>query len=151
MSTQKVLGLDLGATSLPDAIAAMVEAWYEAQDTEHDSVLSEYINQILSHPVEWQKTSNRTITATVADIMEIRKNQTNRSKASAALYHLGIGHSGKNAKTIWLDISKLPQLLGGSERANNFCKHVANLPNIEFNKNFYHEIIEFPISYFLFV
>jgi hypothetical protein len=31
VSTQKVLGLDLAKTALPDAIAAMVEAWYEAQ------------------------------------------------------------------------------------------------------------------------
>jgi hypothetical protein len=36
MSTQKVLGLNLAATSLPDAIAAMVEAWYEAQNVEDD-------------------------------------------------------------------------------------------------------------------
>ena len=31
MSTEKVLGLDLARTELPDAIAAMVEAWLEAQ------------------------------------------------------------------------------------------------------------------------
>jgi hypothetical protein len=37
MSTQKVLGLNLAATSLPDAIAAMVEAWYEAQNVEENN------------------------------------------------------------------------------------------------------------------
>ena len=31
MSTQRALGLDLANTTLPDAIAAMVEAWYDAQ------------------------------------------------------------------------------------------------------------------------
>jgi len=31
MNSQKVLGLNLTKTTLPDAIAAMVEAWYEAQ------------------------------------------------------------------------------------------------------------------------
>ena len=31
---KKVLGLDLAKTALPDAIAAMVEAWYEAQDVD---------------------------------------------------------------------------------------------------------------------
>jgi hypothetical protein len=34
VSSQSVLGLDLAKASLPDAIAAMVEAWYDAQNVE---------------------------------------------------------------------------------------------------------------------
>jgi phage/plasmid-associated DNA primase len=33
---KKVLGLDLAKTELPDALAAMVNAWYEAQDVDVD-------------------------------------------------------------------------------------------------------------------
>jgi hypothetical protein len=37
---KKVLGLDLAKTALPDAIAAMVEAWYEAQNVDGDLIKS---------------------------------------------------------------------------------------------------------------
>jgi hypothetical protein len=36
VSTQKVLGLDLAKTALPDAIAAMVDAWLEAQEVDDE-------------------------------------------------------------------------------------------------------------------
>jgi predicted DNA-binding transcriptional regulator AlpA len=35
----KVLGLDLSKTTLPDAIAAMVEAWYQAQEVDDQPAL----------------------------------------------------------------------------------------------------------------
>jgi predicted DNA-binding transcriptional regulator AlpA len=38
-SSGKVLGLDLSKATLPDAIAAMVEAWYQAQEVEDQPVL----------------------------------------------------------------------------------------------------------------
>jgi len=41
MKTQKVLGLDLAKATLPDAIAAMVEAWYEAQGLSDEASASE--------------------------------------------------------------------------------------------------------------
>ena len=44
MSTQKVLGLDLTKTTLADAIAAMVEAWYEAQGVDNQPQLSPFIS-----------------------------------------------------------------------------------------------------------
>jgi hypothetical protein len=148
MSNQKVLGLDLSATTLPDAIAAMVEAWYDAQNTEQDSVLSEYINQILNYPVEWRITSNRSITVTVGDIMQIRKNQSNRSKAAVALSNLGIFHKGKNAKTIELCSNKLSVLLGSKNQADSFYGYAVNLQDIKINTTTYYDIIVLPVSYF---
>jgi hypothetical protein len=135
---------------MPDAIAAMVEAWYDAQNTEQDSVLSEYINQILNYPVEWHITSNRPTTVTVGDIMQIRKNQSNRSKAAVALSNLGIFHKGKNAKTIELRSNKLPVLLGSQNQADSFYGYAVNLQDIKINTTTYYDydIIVLPISYF---
>jgi len=52
VSSQIVIGLDLAKTSLPDAIAAMVEAWYEAQEIERPSYEIDYEGRAY---YEWHK------------------------------------------------------------------------------------------------
>lgn len=90
-----VLGIDLASSTLPDAIAAMVEAWYEAQDVEAalDPALCECIDYILSRDVEWTSESS----IKVSKLIEIRSQQAkgSRSNAKRSLLGAGIWYNGK--------------------------------------------------------
>ena len=90
MTKRVVLEIDLRTSTLPDAIAAMVEAWYEAQGVEEDLVGSVAKNECLSFLMNVQVDKSfydLSNTLSVKQLMEIRLKQGQhvRSKASRAL------------------------------------------------------------------
>jgi len=90
MTRRVVLEIDLRTATLPDAIAAMVEAWYEAQGVEEDLAGSVAENECLSFLMNVQIDKNfydLINTLSVKQLMEIRLKQGQhvRSKARFAL------------------------------------------------------------------
>jgi len=104
-SSPMIPNLSLSNVTLPDAIAAMVEAWYEAQnvDTEPEPALGkdliECIDYILNQTVKPELLNgfgNLGTNPTIKKLLLIRHDQGLRSKsnAGAALYRCGILYRG---------------------------------------------------------
>ncbi len=155
MRTQKVLGLDLAKTTLPDAIAAMVEAWYEAQGVE-DQVepetlngLEEFIGLIMRHVVEWQDGRGRPKENTVAELLAIRKNQMmgSRSNAGSALWTCGITYRGGHDDSIRLKWTNLPLSISCSDQEVRLKDALLSCPGAK-HWDFDHSV-EIPVKYFL--
>jgi hypothetical protein len=142
MSTQKVLGFNLAATSLPDAIAAMVEAWYEAQNVENQTVstpskdLIECIDYILNQSVNQEtlgSIKNLGVNPTVKDLLIIRHGQGlgARSNAGFALSRLGINYKGYQSNEIRI-INNAPVFSGLSkEQVNRYGRALFDAPGTE--------------------
>jgi hypothetical protein len=109
MTKRVVLEIDLRTSTLPDAIAAMVEAWYEAQGVEEDLAESVAENECLSFlmNVQVDKSFYDLInTLSVRQLMEIRLKQGQhvRSKAHNALANAcGIGCYSHYPSSVSLD------------------------------------------------
>ena len=140
MSKQKLLGLDLATATLPDAIAAMVEAWYEAQGlgdkTTPDSLadLGELIDLILRHVVEWKDGKGRPKENTVAELIKIRKDQMigGRSNVDRALYRCGISYRGGHDDFIRLKWAELPLLISCADHEVRLKNALSNCPSSKF-------------------
>ena len=105
MMEQKVLGLDLAKVTMTEAIAAMVDAWLDAQGVDdelqrpQDPVLAQVINYILSTDVEIEQAKRRS-KIKISKLLEIRSRQTQRSSASIALYRAGIAYRNYKGKEV---------------------------------------------------
>jgi hypothetical protein len=136
MNSQKVLGLDLTKTTLPDAIAAMVEAWYEAQgvedqqDPEISEGLTDLIKQIISHTVKWKDSKGRPKQNTIAELLAIRKNQAkgSRSNVAVALCKCGISYRGGECDSIRLKWTSLPLSISCADHEARLKDALSNCP-----------------------
>jgi len=116
VSTQKVLGLDLAKTTLPDAIAAIVEAWYEAQavddqpEPDLDETLGDCIDYIGNLVIHWKDGKQRKKINTVYELLEIRSKefQGSRSNTFFALLSAGIWYKGGSDEKIRISSPALP-------------------------------------------
>ena len=116
MSTQKVLGLDLAKTALPDAIAAMVDAWLEAQEVDNqprpdlDETVGDCIDYIGNLVVHWKDGKQRKRINTVYELLEIRSKEFTGSRSCAyfALYSAGVWYRGGSCEKIRIHPEALP-------------------------------------------
>ena len=114
-----MINLDLASIDLPDAIAAVIEAWLDAQNVEDTPVevdppwiidLEECIDYIGFTVIHWKDGKQRKKTNTIYELLDIRGRQmlNSRSKADYALHLAGIDYRGRGAGEIRIRPDSLP-------------------------------------------
>jgi len=157
VSTQKVLGLDLTKTELPDAIAAMVEAWYEAQavEDETDFGLDETIGDCLDYignlVIHWQDGKQRKKINTVYELLEIRSKEScgSRSNASFALFSAGILYRGGSDEKIRILPAALPIFDYDCKIKEKWTAAILSIKGVKVYDGFMDPSVEINISLFL--
>ena len=166
VSGQHVLGLDLAKASLPDAIAAMVEAWYDAQDVEVNAEtaladdLIKCIDYILNQTVKpdlLDGLGNLGVNPTIKKLLLIRHGQGPgaRSNAGFALSRCGILYKGSKERCLRI-YTKEFLLNSADEHAGYRCVNALfEAPGAEYHKDKYvtdskdYSYIEIPSKYFI--
>ena len=155
MSSQMVLGLDLAKTSLPDAIAAMVEAWYEAQNTEIETQsaelkdLEQFIDQVMAQVVDWKDGKGKARKNSIAELFAIRRDQMigSRSNASYALHECGLSYRGGHDDTVRVKWVDLPIILTSNDDINRLKEAFLACPEAKYFA--YDESVRIPAKFFL--
>jgi hypothetical protein len=159
VSSQSVLGLDLAKASLPDAIAAMVEAWYDAQGVEPEALpepsadLAECIDYILNQTVQAEAIKGLTIKPDlkIRHLLLIRHSQSfsSKSNASASLFRHGIEYRGSTSE--WIEIENDPLVLRGLDQATDerYSLALLDAPGAEFIESTYRSRLKIPSKYFM--
>ena len=159
VSSQSVLGLDLAKASLPEAIAAMVEAWYDAQGVEPEVLpepsadLAECIGYILNQTVESEVAKGLNIKpdSRIRDLLLNRYGQSYnaRSNAGYALHRYGIEYRGSTSE--WIEIENDPLVLRGLDQATDerYSLALLDAPGAEFIESTYRSRLKIPSKYFM--
>ena len=159
MSSQSVLGLDLAKASLPDAIAAMVEAWYDAQGVEPEALpepsadLAECIDYILNQTVQAEAIKGLTIKPDlkIRHLLLIRHGQSfsSKSNASASLFRHDIEYRGSTGE--WIAIYKDPLILKGLDQATKerYVHALFDAPGAEHVESSYRSHLRIPARYIM--
>jgi hypothetical protein len=157
MTSQEVLGLDLAKTALPDAIAVMVEAWYEAQavEDETDFDLDETIGDCLEYignlVIHWVDGKQRKKINTVYELLEIRSKEFvgSRSNASFALFSAGIWYRGGSDEKIRISSAALPVFDYDYEIKEKWTAAILSIKGVKVYDGFMDPSVEISISFFL--
>jgi hypothetical protein len=116
---EAVTGKSLASIPLPEAIAATVEAWYDAQDVEGEPTqadppwcadLDECIDYIGHTVIHWKDAKQRKKTTTIYELLDIRSRERLgcHSNAERALRSAGIHYRGKGGSDIRITPDSLP-------------------------------------------
>jgi hypothetical protein len=166
VSSQYVLGLDLAKASLPDAIAAMVEAWYDAQGVEPEVLpepsadLAECIDYILNQTVKPELLDglgNLGVNPTIKKLLLIRHKQSKNARSNAwyALNRCGIHYKG--SETVDLRIESQAVIFEALDAATEirYGNALLDAPGSQYNKDKYcfkgkdRSFLEMPSCYFI--
>ena len=165
VSTQNVLGLDLATTSLPDAIAAMVEAWYDAQNVDIEPEpapskdLIKCIDYILNQTVKpdlLDGLNNLGANPTIKKLLLIRHGQGPgaRSNAGFALSRFGILYRGSKERCLRIYTKEFLFNIADEDAGYRCVNALFEAPGAEYHKDKYltdskdYSYIEIPSKYF---
>ena len=155
MSSQYVLGLDLAKASLPDAIAAIVEAWYDAQGVEFETQSAEskdldhFIGQVMAQVVDWKDGKGKARKNSIAELFAIRKDQMigTRSNAGYALHECGLSYRGGHDDTVRVKWVDLPVILTSDADIKRLREAFLACPGAKHYA--YDDSVQIPAKFFL--